>query len=166
MKRWSEIELGFRKRDEEAQRRRQQRANEIALEYASRKDGTAMIVMSDEFHAFEKTIKYSCATCLGLGLDAEECPLFVMSDEDAADFSEWLGNLINSKEWQKYPILHLQCEAGHTGQILLNEILITGKYPVYLEFANVGVSWLEDGLAMGDIQGLIDAGRWPVKEEE
>ena len=165
MKRWNGIEMGFRKRDEEAQRRRQQRANKIALEYASRKDGTAMIVMSDELHNFKKTIKYSCATCLELGLDAEDCLLVVMPDENVTDFDQWIGNLINSKEWQKYPILHLQCEAGHTGQILLNEILITGKYPIYLEFANIGVSWLEDGLAMGDIQGLMDAGRFPKEEE-
>jgi len=162
MKRWNGIEMGFRQRDEEAQRRRQQRANEISLKYASRKNGTVQIVMSDELHNFKESVKYCCATCLELGLDTEECPLFVMSDEDVTDF----GSFINSEEWQKYPVLYLQCDAGHTGQMLLNEILITGKYPVYLEFANVGISWLEDGLAMGDIQGLMDAGRWPVKEEE
>ena len=38
MKRWNGIEMGFRKRDEEAQRRRNIRANEIALEYANKKE--------------------------------------------------------------------------------------------------------------------------------
>lgn len=166
MKRWNGIEMGFRKRDKKEQERRQQRANETAFKYASKKNGTAMIVMSDELNTFKKSIKYTCATCLELGLEADECPLYVMPDRNITDFNEWLGNIIDSKEWKQYPVFHLECEAGHIGQILLSEILIIGKYPVYLEFANIGVSWLEDGFAMGDIQSLIDAGCWPVDEEE
>ena len=42
--------MGFRKRDEEAQRRRNIRANEIALEYANKKGITPTVMMASEMH--------------------------------------------------------------------------------------------------------------------
>jgi len=174
MKRWNGIEMGFRKRDEKEQLRRRLRANEIMLKYAREKGHDVEVVMSNELHTYDKVIMHSCSMCIESGLEAEDCLLSVnfiksfmtRNDEMVLDFETWMNNVVNSKEWQQYPVLHLECERGHVGEILLNQVLISGRYPVYMKYSNMGISWLEDGLAMGDISGLIDAGRWPVKEEE
>ena len=61
--------MGFRKRDEEAQRRRDNiRANEIALEYANKKGITPTVMMASEMHTIGMPIAFNCSTCMEEGI--------------------------------------------------------------------------------------------------
>ena len=77
MKRWNGIEMGFRKRDEEAQRRRDIRANEITMEYAKRKGITPTVMMASELHTIGMPIAFNCSTCMEEGIDAVDSLLMI-----------------------------------------------------------------------------------------
>ena len=156
MKRWNGIEMGFRKRDEEAQRRRNIRANEITMEYAKKKGITPTVLMSSEIHKIGMPIAFNCSTCMEEGIDAVDSLLMIAHHT----------NPMNDEGWFQNPILDVQCRRGHVGHIRLNTILHTERYPVHIKFLNGGIAWLEGGIAIGNIESLREQGHWPYSDDD
>ena len=116
--------MGFRKRDEKAQERRNIRANEIALEYAQKKGVTPTVMMASELHTIGKPIAMACSTCINEGLDGDKTYLMINHKTNPMEEEGWFDN----------PILDVICRRGHEGHIRLNTILHTEKWPVHLLF--------------------------------
>ena len=156
MKRWNGIEMGFRKNDEEAQRRRDIRANEIAMDYANKKGIVPTVIMGSELHTVGMAIAMNCSTCIEAGLDHRESLLMIAHHTNPMKDEGWYAN----------PILDVECMNGHKGHIRLNTILHTGKYPVHIRFLNGGIAWLEEGISIGNIPSLREEGYWPYDDDE
>ena len=156
MKRWNGTEMGFRKRDEEAQRRRNLRANEIAMEYARMKGVTPTIMMSNSLHTVGKPIAMSCSTCMEQGTEGKDALLLIAHKTNPMEEEGWFDN----------PILDVVCSHDHKGHLKLNNILHTGKWPVHLLFANGGIAWVEDGIQIANIEFLRECGNWPYDDDE
>jgi len=156
MKRWNGIEMGFRKRDEKAQERRNIRANEIAMDYAQKKGVTPTVMMASELHTIGKPIAMACSTCINEGLEGDETFLMIHHKTNPMEEEGWFDN----------PILDVICRRGHKGHIKLNSILHTEKWPVHLLFGNGGIAWVEGGIQIANLEFLRECGNWPYDDDE
>ncbi len=125
MKRWNGIEMGFRKRDEEAQERRNIRANEIAMDYARRNRVTPTVMMASELHTIGRPIAMACSTCInGRHWTLMKCFLMINHETNPMKEEGWFAN----------PILDVTCRRGHEGHIKLSTLLHTERCPVHIAF--------------------------------